>query len=261
MFKRSSPLEQEWKKLEKAEITYLEKELNKTDSKLNQFLEDKVPANLQETLDNAFFKAFNLVFDKGTSLIEKTYNKKDLQTEYQINEFTSQIKGTRKSLKKFSKKAAGSSKFNTLLSGVSGVGLGVLGIGLPDIALFTSLMLKNLYEISLHYGFDYESEEEKRFILLLIEAALSHGYELQKLNKDINQFIDTGIFSENGSLEYRISQSAKCLSKELLYMKFIQGIPIVGMIGGAYDYVYMKKISKYAQLKYKRRFYQKQRKP
>ena len=41
-------------------------------------------------------------------------------------------------------------------------------------------------------------------------------------------------------------------------MKFIQGIPVVGAIGGIYDFIYMSKIAKYAQLKYKRRFYQKQ---
>ena len=52
-------------------------------------------------------------------------------------------------------------------------------------------------------------------------------------------------------------QAANCLSKELLYMKFVQGLPIIGAVGGAYDYVYMNKISKYAQLKYKRRFLRK----
>lgn len=42
-------------------------------------------------------------------------------------------------------------------------------------------------------------------------------------------------------------------------MKFLQGIPIVGAAGGAYDAVYMKQIVKYAEMKYRRRFYSKRR--
>jgi hypothetical protein len=45
------------------------------------------------------------------------------------------------------------------------------------------------------------------------------------------------------------------MSTELLYMKFLQGIPVVGAVGGAYDAIYMKRVGKYAELKYRRRFY------
>ena len=37
-------------------------------------------------------------------------------------------------------------------------------------------------------------------------------------------------------------------------MKFLQGIPVVGAVGGLYDAVYMKRINEYANLKYKKRF-------
>ena len=40
----------------------------------------------------------------------------------------------------------------------------------------------------------------------------------------------------------------------LLYMKFLQSIPIVGAVGGAYDFVYMKQINEYARIKYHKRF-------
>ncbi|WP_430734190.1 EcsC family protein [Faecalitalea cylindroides] len=40
----------------------------------------------------------------------------------------------------------------------------------------------------------------------------------------------------------------------MLYLKFIQGIPIVGAISGFYDSKYMNQISKYANLKYQLRF-------
>ena len=236
----------------------------KKDSRLNQLLEKKVPENLQNTLDTAFSKAFYLIFEKGTGIIEKTYKKEELEKEYKINEYTAQVRKDKKSLKTFSKKASGSGNLNLLISGVSGVGLGVLGIGIPDIVLFTGLMLKSVYEIALNYGFDYEKEEEKKFILLVIQGAMSYGEELQEINEELNVFMETGRFSEKYSLEEMVSgkepleqmieEAAGCLSKELLYMKFLQGIPLVGAAGGAYDAIYMKKIVEYAKMKYQRRF-------
>lgn len=48
-----SPLEKEWQKVEKQEQLFLQKRMKKRDSKLNQFLEQRVPENLQNTLDSA----------------------------------------------------------------------------------------------------------------------------------------------------------------------------------------------------------------
>ena len=43
-------------------------------------------------------------------------------------------------------------------------------------------------------------------------------------------------------------------------MKFLQGIPLLGAVGGAYDVVYLKRITEYANLKYKKRFLLKKKK-
>ena len=252
-----SPLEKEWMKLQKQEQIYMQKRMEKKDSRLNQLLEKKVPENLQKTLDTAFSKAFYLIFEKGTGVIEKTYKKEELEQNYQINEFAAQVRNNRKSLKIFSQKASGAGNLNMLISGVSGIGLGVLGIGIPDIVLFTTLMLKSIYEIALNYGFDYEKEEEKQFILLLIQGAISYGDELHLINDELNYFIETGHFTKEKVLSDSINAAAGGLSKELLYMKFLQGIPIVGAAGGAYDVIYMKQVVKYAEMKYRRRFYNK----
>ena len=222
-------MEKEWKKLEKQELKFLESRMGKQNSRLNQFLEQKVPQGLQESLDKAFAKAFHLIFEKGTAVIEKT----------------------------FSKKNTGSGNMNLLLSGVSGMGLGILGIGMPDIVIFTGLMLKSVYEIALSYGFGYETRREKLFILLIIRGAVSHGEELKRINDEINNFIDTGRYCGCPLLQDSIDETAGCLSRELLYMKFLQGIPVAGVLGGAYDVVYMKQIVTYAKLKYRRRFYRK----
>ena len=95
MRKKLSPLEKEWIKVEKQEQAYMEKRMEKKDSRLNQLLEKKIPHNLQNTLDAAFSKAFYLIFEKGTGIIEKTYRRDELEKTYQINEFTAHLHGNR----------------------------------------------------------------------------------------------------------------------------------------------------------------------
>jgi len=143
---------------------------------------------------------------------------------------------------------------NLLFSGVSGVGLGLLGIGLPDIALFTATIFRSIYEIALHYGYSYDSEEEQYYILCLIQGAVAYGEDMFSINQEINDYIDMNCLPIGYERQTYIDKTASFLSKELLYMKFLQGIPIVGAVGGAYDAIYMKQIVEYANLKYKRRF-------
>ncbi len=254
MASKKTPKEKEWKRLEKKENAYLAKKMEKKESKLNQLLQSKIPDKLQGTLDTAFAKAFSVIFEKGTGIIEKTYNREKMQENYQINEYAAQIRQNKKSLKAFSKKAGNAGTRNLVLSGVSGVGLGVLGIGMPDIVLFTGMMLKGIYEIALSYGFDYTKEEEKQFILWIIQGAVAYGKDFQIIDEQLNDYIYRGSFRDVQNTELLISGAAQGLSTELLYMKFLQGIPLVGAVGGAYDAIYMKQIMEYAKLKYHRRF-------
>ena len=53
-----TPLQKEWDRLIKQEEAFLSKKAEKQQSKLNSLLADKVPSNLQSTLDTAFAKAF-----------------------------------------------------------------------------------------------------------------------------------------------------------------------------------------------------------
>lgn len=253
-FQRKSAFDKEWDDLVRREGKFGSQRHEKKDSLLNQKLEGKIPEKLQSTLDAAFFKAFELIFEKGTGLIEKTYNRNNLQAEFHENAQTAATQRNRKSLRAFSKKAKGSGNTNLLISGASGIGLGVLGIGLPDIALFTSMMLRSLYEISLNFGYQYESDEERYFILLIIQGSVSYGEDYERINTAVDRFISDGRLPEHYDRKQQIRETAGTLSKELLYMKFLQGIPIVGAIGGAYDAIYMKRVTEYANLKYKRRF-------
>ena len=256
---KKSPLEQEWDKLNKREQKFLQLRIKKNDSILHQKLEEKVPAKLKTTLDAAFAKAFGMIFEKGTGIIERTYKKEEWQKTFQINEFTDEVLQSKKSLKAFGKKAEGSGRVNLMISAAAGVGMGLLGVGIPDIPVFTGMVLKSIYEIALSYGYEYESEGERGFILMLIQGAVSYGREMLDVNAGIDTYIAHGNLPWDYEEKIQIEKTAGELSKELMYMKFLQGIPIVGAVGGIYDAVYMKRITEYANLKYKKRFLMKKK--
>ncbi|MBE5931610.1 MAG: EcsC family protein [Lachnospiraceae bacterium] len=260
MASKKSAIDIEWWQFQKKEQKFLASRTEKKDTFLNKKLAEKVPEKLQGTLDSAFAKAFGMIFEKGTGIIEKTFKKDELQKSFKINEYADEVWQTRGSLKVFEKKAEKAGRLNLLVSGAAGIGMGAFGAGLPDIALFVGFILRSVYEIALDYGYDYESEEERRFILLLIEGAVSYGDELRKIDDMLNAYIEQNEVPDNYDEKQQIERTAAGLSKELLYMKFLQGIPIVGVVGGAYDVVYLKKITEYANLKYKKRFLLKKKK-
>ena len=80
------------------------------------------------------------------------------------------------------------------------------------------------------------------------------GKGWNSVNEELNFFMEHGSFPQEEKMEELIRNTAGILSDELLYMKFLQGIPIAGVIGGAEDAVYMSRINEYARLKYHRRF-------
>jgi len=255
-WKRKTPLRKEWDALRKREQAFLERRRTKKESALNQLLAEKVPEKLQHTLDAAFEKAFLLIFEKGTGIIEKTYSKDALKDEYKVSLYADELHRSRKSLRAFSKSAGKAGRKNLVLSGAAGIGMGLLGIGLPDIPVFTGMILKCVYETALRYGFDYDSEREKYFILLLIEGAVSYGDHLAEVDGKLEDYSLSPRLPEGYSPQEQIAKTSGMLSKELLYMKFLQGIPLVGVVGGAYDIAYMKQISEYANIKYQKRFLQ-----
>ncbi len=260
IFRARTPTEIELERLARQEQKFMERAGNRQEPHINRLLNEKVPEKLRDVLDAAFIKAFVLVFEKGTAVIEKTYDRDKLEKGYLADSYAAEVKGDRRSLRVFSQKAGNSGRKNLLLSGSSGIGLGVLGVGIPDIPLFTGLMLKGIYEIALQYGFEYDSDGERCFILLLIQGALSYGEEIRPIDREINAYIVSGQRPPQWKAEELIRRTAGCLADELLYMKFLQGIPLIGAVGGAYDAVYMKRILAYAELKYRRRFYYGRRK-
>ena len=163
-------------------------------------------------------------------------------------------------MRQFTKQAKSARATNLLVSSVEGVGLGLVGAGIPDIPLFAAVVLKSVYEVALSYGYDYQTDEEKVFILKVIEVAMYDEEKFVEENAELNALIDE-IVADGDTLagyevdkEAQIKLTARALSHEMLYTKFLQGQLIIGIAGGIFDPVYVNRISNYAVLKYRRRF-------
>lgn len=253
-------INRELNKLNKKENKLLNKKENKIIkskvSPISDKIEEKIPQKLKDTLESAFYNGFKLVLEKGSKYIEKLYNKDKIQLEHDVNNYSLDKKVTKKSIRVMDSQGKKSKLINSTISTIEGAGLGVLGIGLPDIPLFIAMILKTIYEIALSYGFDYESEEEKIYILNLINVALTNGEEKVICNEKLNEIehrIDSNIEISN-DLDLEIRNTSQVLSKSLLMAKFIQGLPIVGVLGSVTNYQVINKVSKYAGIRYKKRY-------
>jgi hypothetical protein len=255
---------QQIKQLEKKEQLFLNKPENPLMKSAIHPMADKIqeiiPDKLASSLDTIFYKGFLLIFEKGSPYIEKTYSKEKFEADYDINNYAIENHFNKRQLKRIDKPSKQSVLMNSSFSALEGGVLGIFGIGLPDIPLFLSVIIRTLYEIALSYGFSYTSSKEEAYILLLISAAAASGEKQKEYDKQLNELGD----KIDHSMEFIIEQdiyikaASKTLSDALLTAKFIQGIPVIGAVGGAVNYALINRISNYARMKYKKRYlYQK----
>lgn len=253
-------IEKQLKQLnKKEEKLILEKEPSIIKNKLDPLktkIEDKIPEKLQSTLNIAFEKGFKTVFDKGLGIIEKTYNKEDINMEFDINSYSINKYPTKRNLKKIDKSANKKTFINKSVSAIEGGALGLLGIGIPDIPIYIGVILKSIYEISLSYGFDYNFPEERIYILNIICSSVTSGTErkmyFNKLDTIANE-IDNGKY-HNYNIDETLKETSNKISTYMLTSKFIQGLPIVGVVGGVTNFKTLHDISTIAKLKYKQRY-------
>lgn len=255
--KNKNAIQKEWEKVLRQEQRFLQVSRKKNPEwtqTLEAKIEEKIPVVVVDKLQQAFDKAFYLVFEKGEAIVEKTFSKENLHLEFEVNDFRVDKSPTRRALKKVEGLSKKGNLRNLCLTTVEGVGLGVVGIGLPDIPLFLAVLMKGLYETAASYGYDYGEEREKVFILRLIQAALAE----EDMRADADQAAEQCM--NEPQMQYfftnEISKTAKTLSITMLVAKFIQGLPLVGVAGGIVNPFIYQKVQKYAALKYKKRYLQ-----
>ncbi|MDO4541510.1 MAG: EcsC family protein [Bacillota bacterium] len=243
-------------KIEKKEARLFKDNPNLDIKILTKKIEAKIPPDFHAKLNSVFYQGFRLVFKSGTGVIEKTYNKNKTRDEYTVNNYAAKVLGSKQGLRRINLSAHKKHLSNLGIAAGEGGALGLLGIGLPDIPIFIGVLLKAVYETALSFGFDYEKEEEKYYILLLVEGALGNGPKKERLSPEIDAVaakIDKGVVL-NYDLDLQMRNTAEALSTDLLVMKFIQGLPIVGAVGSVTNAYYCNRVTDYAKLKYKKRY-------
>ncbi len=217
-------------------------------------LAEKVPAKVTSGLQTAFSKSFAVIFEKGTSVIDKTYNKDELTQNHQLQDYAVHLKGSRRELKRMRSMAAKSNFVNALITTAEGTALGALGIGMPDIVVFIGLLLKGAYESALQYGYDYNDPKERLLILKMMEVALAKKEDWVCANAEVDRLLTADYIPAEEDIKAQIKRTADMFAMDMLVLKFVQGLPVVGIIGGLANPVYYNKIMKYVQLKYYKRY-------
>ena len=208
-------------------------------------LEKRVPETLRETLELAFRKAFRLVFLRGSGLIEGTVPEERLRRA--LGEAGSAPGPARKRLSRMKGAASRGNLGGTALAAAGGFGMGLAGLGLPDIPVLTAILLRGICRAGACYGFSWREEGERSFALRLIRAALAPaGPEREAA------FL--ALEAPPGDPEEEMALASAALSRALLAEKFLQGIPLVGAAGAFVNGRTCRRVFRLAALRYRRRY-------
>ncbi len=251
---KKTPIEKELDRIAHRETRLAKQALHHQPARWKESLEQKIPPRVYTNLQTAFCKAFELIFEKGTGLIEKTYSRNELELDFQIHDYAVALKDGTRELRELKTDINRGNFINMAVSAVEGIGLGALGIGLPDIVLFLSVILKGTYETAVQYGFSYDTPREKLFILKLLETAMLKGEAWITCNAEADSyFVPNGVWLET-KFQEQVKRTADAFAVDMLLAKFVQGIPVAGILGGISNPVYYRRILYYVQLKYQKRY-------
>jgi len=223
---------------------------------LTDKIREKIPEKAMTSLEVAFEKGFTLIFTKGDGLIDKMGIEK-ARRQYEIYAASLDKMIYEETLKAVDKSAGGRTAMTKGITTAEGSGLGIFGIGLPDIPIFLAMLLKTSYEIAAGYGIDFRDEREKRYTLALLNTIFSSSEDKSFFSDecdmigaaiDHNEAVDTEIHQED------IELVSNTLATDMLVAKFLQGFTFAGVIGGPINLHMVHKVSKIAKIKYKKRF-------
>ncbi|MBP3683703.1 MAG: EcsC family protein [Oscillospiraceae bacterium] len=218
-------------------------------------LEEKIPEKVYVGLEKAFCTGFKLVFQHGRKLIELTYRKGNIQQEHILRDQAVQAEASRRDFKQMQKNVRKAGAVNMAVTTAEGVALGALGVGMPDVVLFLATLLKGIYETALHYGFEYDTPAEQYLILKMMSASLKTGKAWLREDAKVDALLcEDAIGMSQEILTEQIQKTASAFAMDMLVLKFIQGIPVVGFLGGAANPVYYGKVMEYVQRKYRKRY-------
>lgn len=91
-------------------------------------------------------------------------------------------------------------------------------------------------------------------------TALSTGENWSAGDAEVEQMMEyeTPEVSE-AEFDRQIKRTSQVFAMDMLLLKFVQGLPVVGILGGAANPVYYHKIMHYVEVKYRKRYLYRQK--
>ena len=87
-----------------------------------------------------------------------------------------------------------------------------------------------------------------------METALSRGDNWEQKNAEVDQLLGQLLEPNPDEMQEQIKKTSDAFAIDMLLLKFVQGLPLVGVIGGLGNPVYYNKVMHYARLKYYKRY-------
>ena len=223
-------------------------------------LEEKIPPALEDVLRGAFRKTFSLLIGSGgTRVLNHTNPKKKRSAMEEIWSKSPSPAKAKKEIRRLNRRRRNARRLQACVSGGEGTVLGILGIGIPDIPILLGILLRGLYETAAAYGFSVDSPEERAYLLLVLQGGVTEGERRRDLSHradTLGRAIDHG-WNAEWNLEQEMDVTADLLAERLLFLKFVQGIPVAGAVAGAANLSISNTVAKYAAIKYQKRFLEK----
>ena len=197
-----------------------------------------------------------MVLEKGSRWIGKLCSEEKLREDYL--QFAQKPLSSWE-LYKLGCKAAGRAGANMAFSSVQGGLMGALGIGLPDVPIFLGAVFKTLFEISLRFGYPYDTQPEQIYQMLLICAAVGDEAQRRQASADADRIAQEMRQKARTGEELSISReqakkrASHALCSAALAGKLVQGTPVIGVYGGFRNGVLLRQVGSMAAVKYQQR--------
>ena len=202
-----------------------------------------MPEKVYESLRVVFRKAFEIIFEKGTGMIEKTYRKEELSKDFRMRDFSIGL-NSRKEYFWLNAR----SDLNSLATLCV-----VTQIKTVENDGYDAVQRVLVAPVNKFY-FHYDTPEEKYFILTILEGSLLKGEAWDACSERVNALLVSPHIPTEREMKEQLQYTADAFAIDMMVSKFIQGIPVLGVVGGLANPVYYRKLQQYVRLKYQKRF-------
>lgn len=243
--------QREWKAVLRESRHQMLEDAGRNPSAIEREIEARIPAAVRENLQNAFREAFTTVVRDGGGVIRSSVPEEAARRQYEAicRALASPAGGRVES------PAAGRS---AVLASLRAAGLGLVGIGLPDIPVFAGVLVRAAARIAMDYGFSPWVRREQVLTLLIFRTGLITGPERLAAERRLAAVLD-GAGEPLPDGETLAAEVADRLAASLLAAKFLQGMPIAGAAGGLWDGRVTHRLLSHTDLCCRRRFLAKRR--